>query len=216
MFSFFYRAWVDANPAVSHDRPEHDRFQVYLGSLSGVGTPALRDRDELGDAARRYYAGRFSDNVSNPEGLCALIEDHFGVSAHLEEFVGEWVDIPESSLWRLQDPGLGMAALGGKLGLSTQLGRRSWLQQGKFRVVLGPLTRHQFNRVAPGGSDLRALTALVCGYAGSDLRWDLRLRLRPDAVPGLQLGTAKLGQTAWLWSTGDEPQDDVICDPLGA
>jgi len=213
MLSFFYRAWVDANPAVSFDRPGADRFQAYVGSLLGVGTAALRERDELGDSYRRYHAGRFADPVANPDGLCALIEDGFGIPARVEEFIGEWADIPGDCLWRLPDPSLGPAATSGRLGQSTNLGQRVWLTQGRFRVVLGPLDRRQFNQVAPDGSDVKALVALIRGYAGDTLRWDLRLTLHPDAVPTLQLGTARLGQTAWLWGSRDLPQDDLIYEP---
>jgi type VI secretion system protein ImpH len=213
MLSFMYRAWADANPAVAHDRPEQDRFSVYLGALFGVGTPALRERDLLGDDCKRYYAGRFVDPVANPEGLEALIEAHFGLRAQVEEFVGEWVEVPSSSQWRLCDLALGSAATSGRLGLSTTLGREVYLVQERFRVVLGPLTRREFQRVAPGGEALPALVALVRSYAGDQLRWDLRLELQPEAVPGLELGVAVLGQTAWLWSDGDAPQDDLVFDP---
>jgi type VI secretion system protein ImpH len=89
------------------------------------------------------------------------------------------------------------------------------LVQERFRVVLGPLTRREFQRVAPGGEALPALVALVRGYAGDQLRWDLRLELQPEAVPGLELGVAVIGQTAWLWSSGDAPQDDLVFDPQG-
>jgi type VI secretion system protein ImpH len=215
MLSFMYRAWADANPAVAHDRPEQDRFSVYLGALFGVGTPALRERDALGDACKRSYAGRFVDPVANPEGLEALIEAHFGLSARVEEFVGEWVEVPPSCQWKLCDLALGAAAPSGRLGQSTTLGHEVYLVQERFRVVLGPLTRREFQRVAPGGEALPALVALVRGYAGDQLRWDLRLELQPEAVPGLELGVAVIGQTAWLWSSGDAPQDDLVFDPQG-
>lgn len=216
MLSFLYRAWVDANPAIGHDRPETDRLPSQLGAFVGIGSAALRDKDALGDSARRYYAGQFADPVAHPEGLRALIEDQFGVPVKIEEFVGEWADIPPSCMWRLPDLALGSAAENGRLGLSTNLGSRVWLVQNRFRVVLGPLSRHQFNRVSPGGPDVAALTALIRGYVGDGLRWDVRLRLYPEAVPTLQLGTAIIGQTSWLWSTGVEPQDDLIYEPLSA
>jgi type VI secretion system protein ImpH len=214
MLSFLYRAWVDANPAVAHDRPETDRLPNQLGAFVGIGTAALHDKDALGDSARRYYAGQFADPVAHPEGLRALLEDQFGVPVQVEEFVGEWVDIPPSCMWKLPDLALGSAAENGRLGLTTNLGSRVWLVQNRFRVVLGPLSRHQFNRVSPGGPDVAALTALVRGYVGDGLRWDVRLRLYPEAVPTLQLGTAIIGQTSWLWSTGVVPQDDLIYEPL--
>jgi type VI secretion system protein ImpH len=216
MLSFLYRAWVDANPAVSHDRPETDRSPSQLGAFLGVGTAALREKDALGDSARRYYAGQFADPVAHPEGLRALIEDHFGVPAKIEEFVGEWAEIPPHCLWRVPDPALGPAAESGRLGLSTTLGSRVWLVQSRFRIVLGPLSRLQFNRVSPGGPDVAALTSMVRGYAGDGMRWDFRLRLLPEAVPTLQLGAAIIGQTSWLWSTGEKPQDDLIFEPMSS
>lgn len=216
LLSFLYRAWADANPAISYDRPATDRFQVYLGALMGVGTPALRDRDALGDDARRSYAGHFVDPVPNPESLCALLEAHFELPARIEEFVGEWSSIPEHCLWRVQDASLGPAAVGsrlGRLGESTHLGRQVWLTQGRYRVVLGPLTRAQFQRVSPGGQDVAALKALIRGYAGDALRWDLRLILRPDAAPLLQLGAARLGLGAWLMRPGDGTRADLVFEP---
>ena len=216
MLSFLYRAWVDASPAVAHDRPETDRLPSQLGAFVGIGTSALRDKDALGDSARRYYAGQFADPVGHPGGLCALIEDQFGVPVQVEELVGEWADIPPGCLWRAPDLALGSAAENGRLGLSTTLGSRVWLVQNRFRIVLGPLSRHQFNRVSPGGPDVAALTALVRGYAGDGCRWDVRLRLFPEAVPTLQLGSAIIGQTSWLWSTGVVAQDDLIYEPLSA
>ena len=43
LIALFYRAWADARPHVQHDRPELDRFRLYVGALAGFGLPALRD-----------------------------------------------------------------------------------------------------------------------------------------------------------------------------
>jgi type VI secretion system protein ImpH len=40
MVSLFYRARASAEPAISLDRLEADRFADYVGSLFGIGTPA--------------------------------------------------------------------------------------------------------------------------------------------------------------------------------
>ena len=57
MLSLFYRAWADAQPTVQFDRPDSDRFSVYVGSLFGMGMPSVRERDEMPDLAKLYYAG---------------------------------------------------------------------------------------------------------------------------------------------------------------
>jgi type VI secretion system protein ImpH len=214
MLSFFYRAWADAEPAVQRDRPELDRFGIYVACLFGVGTPAMSERDALPDAKKRFYAGQLADQVRHADGLRVLLEDHLGMPVCIEEFVGEWCEIPDRYQWRLGQPGSGQQADGlGQLGLSTSLGNRVWLRQGKFRVQLGPLSMAQFARVAPGGAALASLVSLVRGYAGDALSWDLRLQLEHDAITALQLGQAVLGQTAWLRGEKHAPKDDLLFDP---
>ena len=36
----FFRAWADARPIAQHDRPRHDRFIAYIGSMIGIGIAA--------------------------------------------------------------------------------------------------------------------------------------------------------------------------------
>ena len=45
MASLFYRAWAVAQPVVSLDRDNGDRFSAYVGTTFGLGEPALRKRD---------------------------------------------------------------------------------------------------------------------------------------------------------------------------
>jgi type VI secretion system protein ImpH len=88
--------------------------------------------------------------------------------------------------------------------------------------VLGPLTRGEFDGLAPRGACVPELIALVRGYAGDALCWDVRLKLKPEAPADFQLGVSVLGQTSWL-SAGatrraarrlsDAPSDDLIFDP---
>jgi type VI secretion system protein ImpH len=226
MLSFLYRAWADAQPAVQLDRPDSDRFSTYLGALQGIGMPSLRGRDALPDSAKLYYTGRFAPQVRNAEGLRDLLAEYFGVPAEIEEFVGEWAEIPDQYRWRLGDvmraPG---QVLLGRLGESTHLGSRVWLRQSRFRIVLGPLTRNELDELAPRGACVPELIALVRGYAGDALCWDVRLKLKREALADFQLGVSVLGQTSWL-SAGsgarvarqlsDAPSDDLVFDPQAA
>ena len=45
MLALFYRAWAQAQPTASLDRPYDDRFADFVGSLIGIGSPLLRRRD---------------------------------------------------------------------------------------------------------------------------------------------------------------------------
>jgi type VI secretion system protein ImpH len=192
----FYRAWANARPTVSFDRPETDRFGVYLGALFGQGTPALRARDAMPDLAKRHYAGRLVAQTRHPEGLAAILADFFRVSARIEEFVGHWLDLPRESQWRL-----GASPDTGSLGLTTVVGARVWDRQYKFRILLGPLGLSDYRRLLPGGESLPKLVAIVRNYLGDELDWDLNLILRREETPPIQLGAqGQLGWTTWLTS----------------
>ena len=77
MLTLFYRVWAAAQPTVSFDRPETDRFALYVGSLFGLGMPSLRNRDAFPDLARLHYAGQLACQTRHPDGLNAMISDYF-------------------------------------------------------------------------------------------------------------------------------------------
>src|SRR5215831_7036074 len=52
MIALFYRAWADADPVTNFDRPETDRFRLYVGALVGLGPGASRTRDSVSDLAK--------------------------------------------------------------------------------------------------------------------------------------------------------------------
>jgi type VI secretion system protein ImpH len=211
ILALFYRAWADTQPTVSVDRPEQDRFATYLGALLGLGMPSLRDRDEFPDRAKLYFAGRFAAQPRNCEGLVAIVADFFGLPVKVEEFVGEWLALPQEARWRL--------GCSGVLGQSTVTGARTWQRQSKFRIVFGPLDQDDFDSLLPGGTRLRRLVALVRNYVGDSLNWDLRLHLEDRVTRPFALGrSAWLGWTSWLGRCrqGVRRQDVILSPPKAA
>lgn len=194
LLCLFYRAWADAQPAVQYDRPNSDRFAAYLGSLIGLGQPALRDRDELPDYAKLGHAGRLASQSRNAEGLQALLEDFFLESVSVLEFQGEWMRLEAGDRLRL-----GNATSFSALGVGATLGECVWGVQHRFRVRVGPMSLQRFERFLPGTNALAQLEAAVRNYVGFELAWDLQLILERDDVPGIVLGErGRLGWTAWL------------------
>jgi type VI secretion system protein ImpH len=210
ILSLFYRAWANSQPTVSRDRPQQDHFLTYVGALIGMAMPALQKRDLFPDAAKLYFAGRLAAQTRNAEGLQAMVGDHFRMPTQVEEFMGAWVDLPESERWHL-----GSGPDGMRLGMSTNMGARAWNRQTKFRITLGPLQRKQFQSMLPEGEALPRLTALVRNYVGDALDWDLRLILdeRTDQPMRLGRGT-RLGWDAWLGRCPDgKGRQDLILNP---
>ena len=210
MLALFHRAWSMVRSTVALDRPEQNPFDVYLGALMGLGQSALQHRDSVPDHAKLFYAGRFSPSARNAEGLRALVMDYFGYPVQVEQFVGEWLDLPDESRWRL-----GWSADVSALGRSTILGKRVWRSDHKFRLVLGPLASDDFRSLLPGNAQLQHLTDFVRAYTGDEYEWDLRLILAEDASRQAKLNRGdRLGLYAQLGKNAKGARrDDVIIHP---
>lgn len=211
MLGLFYRAWANAQPTVNLDRPEKDRFATYVGSLSGIGMPSLRHRDAMPDLAKLYFAGRMSCQTRHAEGLRAIVASFFRVPVEIQEFVADWLELPENSRWRL-----GESRETGTLGLTTTVGERIWSCHHKFRIMLGPIDLAAYRRLLPGRGVLPLLVAIVRNYVGDELSWDAKIVLRKEDVPDLRLdGTAQLGWTTWVaGGRRDRDADDLLLNPM--
>jgi type VI secretion system protein ImpH len=196
MLSLFYRAWANSQPTVQADRPQDDRFRLYVGSLFGLGLSSLQDRDRVPDSAKLYYAGALGCQNRHAGGLRALLAEFFGMPVALEEFVGQWIVLPERD--RLY---LGASSATGLLGVNSTVGERIYDCQQKFRVRFGPMGYEDYLRMLPGSDSLKRLVDLVRSYIGFELDWDVNLVLKKNEIPALKLDQPRqLGRTAWLLS----------------
>jgi type VI secretion system protein ImpH len=194
MFMLFHRAWAASRPTVGNDRASTNPHARYVGALCGLGTPALLGRDNLPDHAKLQFAGRLMCPARNAQGLRALVATYFGLQTTIEEFSGDWLTLPPENRWRL-----GYSADVSELAKTSIVGRRVFQRTHKFRVVLGPLTRQDFQSLLPGTKRLQTLAELVRAYVGDELAWDVRLMLLPEERRQLALGRGnRLGYDAWL------------------
>lgn len=223
MMCLFYRAWANSQPTVSYDRPQDDRFADYIGSLLGIGTDSLRNRDSMSDHAKLFYSGVLSAQNKCPEGLLTVIAGILSVPVSLEEFVGEWMEITMDD----------QTCLGHKnatLGQSALIGSGVYGCQHKFRLNFVALTLKQYLNLLPGSHGLNQLLAIVRNYVGDEYTWDVNLSLKHDEVPAeLALGKpaqqgakpthlggmAQLGWTTWLGPRNSVyPANDLLLNPF--
>lgn len=194
----FYRAWAQARPAVSLDRPGDDRFRCQVGAFVGIGQPARQRRDEIHDDARLHFSGWLARRVHSAEGVESVLGAYFGVPVRLERWVGHWMALPTAELTRA---GRGEASR--MLGGGAILGRRVWDRQHKVRLHLGPLTLAQYRLFLPIGSARPVLQRWMQQLVGDELEWDAELVLRKEEVPVTRLGAGqgnapRLGWISWL------------------
>ena len=227
MIALFYRAWAINQQTVSFERgaeaksrpvptsrrQEPDRIGVYIASLFGHGMSSFHDRDAAPDLAKLHYAGWLSNHVKNADGLGSMVSDLLGVPCEIETFVGQWVTLPTESLCRMGGPRSAT-----ELGVSAIVGSSVWTCQQAFRIRMGPLTFSQYQRFLPGKTSLKKLVAIVRNYIGDELDWTVKLKLKANEVPKVQLGT--LGQVGWSTWLGSQPftkdVDDLELRPSAA
>jgi type VI secretion system protein ImpH len=194
MLSLFYRAWADAQPTVQYDRPDADRYHVYIGSLIGTGLESTQHRDALDDSWKLHFSGRLVSQPRNADGLEAILHSVLGVPAEVVPFAGRWLSIPQECQLRL-----GQSPAVGRLGESATLGSRVWDRQSHCEIVLGPLRWNTFSELLPNGKLERLLLATLRQYLCDELACDVVLELEGGEVPPLQLGArAQLGRSSWL------------------
>ena len=200
--SLFYRAWADCRPTVSFDRPEDDRFAVYIGALIGLGMDPLRNRDAMPDLTKFHFAGHLACETRHAEGLSSILSAFFTVPVGVECFIGTWLTMPEADRTRL-----GSSPRNAALGTTALLGAQVWSRQHKFRIIMGPLNLADYLRLLPGGLSFHRLIPIVRNYVGDVLIWDVNLILRREEVPPIRLGKeGKLGWTTWI-GTRTAPTD---------
>jgi type VI secretion system protein ImpH len=196
MISLFYRAWACNRQTVSYDRSHDDRFSVYIGSLIGIGLESLCQRDNVPDAAKLHFSGHLSCQTRHAEGLCALLEDYFDIKTSIEEFIGQWILIPETYRCRL-----GGSADTASVGVNTVVGTHLWDCRQKFRIILGPMSLEKYEQMLPGKKRYATLKDWIRNYVGDALNWELQLILKAADVPVVRLGeSGRLGWTTWLQS----------------
>lgn len=205
--SLFYAAWAQSQPVVQFDRPDEDRFAMYVGSLFGLGSPSLRHLDAMHHVSKLGFAGHLSSLPRHVSGLMSLIKGYFNVPTQVVEFIAHWMRIPKDDLVRLGEGGTS-----GHLGRDTILGERVWQRQDKFQLRLGPLSLDMYESFLPSGKSFNALVSSVRNYVGIEYLWEVNLVLKMEEKPVTCLGkSGALGWTSWLKS---ERQIDHVDDLL--
>jgi len=207
MLSLFYRAWANKEPTVHYDRPDTDRFHTYIGSLLGIGMPALQNRDSMPDNSKLHFAAHLASTPHHAEGLSSILKAFFKVPVQIEEFVGEWLKIPKYS--QIQ---LGMNQEGGLLGQNTTLGQCSWQRQYKFRLLIGAMDLAEYEKLLPDKSKLKLISSIIKNYLGYEMNWDIRLILKKKQRPCTVLGNyGQLGLTSWIGKkSAVQDADDLL------
>jgi type VI secretion system protein ImpH len=196
----FFRAWGQSRPIAHNDRPDDDRFRVYLGALIGLGTPTLRDADGLDEFTKMSFAGLMSPRVKSTARLRGLLQGLIDGPVEIDEFVGAWLPLEAADRSRL-------GAVNSGLGTDLMLGSRVFSVSDKFRIRVFTRDLAHYREFLPGGARARDIADAVYLYLGFEFDWDLELAIPAGKVAATRLdGGARLGWTSWMapkWAEDD-------------
>ncbi len=144
------------------------------------------------------FAGLLAMGNHSAAVVEGILRHAFGVPVQIEEFQLREISIPEEERFR---PGVS----GLVLGETTIAGETTLDALGQFRILLGPLDLATFRRFLPGQPAHGRLQTLVRLAIRDPLAWETVLRLAPDEVRPMTLGTAELGWTSWLDGAFETP-----------
>ncbi|MCP4321102.1 MAG: type VI secretion system baseplate subunit TssG [Psychromonas sp.] len=219
--SLFFQASTKYNAPLQYERSRlqgkkvKDDFTQMLLSLVGLNTGNLKERLYTKDESLLYYAGLLNSSVRSASGLKQIIETHFGLPVQIKEFVGQWQDLIDDV--RSRFPTGSSEGQNNQLGKTVMLGKRGWFVQGKVNIILGPLSKQQFQKFTPQTAHLKALDEIVKLYLGFEHDYSFTLRILKKDIPKSSIGNhAILGWTSWLSSSNKqlENPNEIIDIPI--
>lgn len=195
LVSLLYRIRKHHRVGLGATTPGDDQIARYLYSLIGMMTPRLQARMHLPDRALLYYTGIFAQQPRSMAGLQRILTDYFQVDVETKQFVGKWCELEEDQWSKIGESGANQ-----RLGHDTvMLGTRVWDQQARFEIQLGPLSLADFEGFLPTEWRFGVLCDLVRFYVTDDFEFNVRLILRTEEIPEVQLSSEPaLSWTSWL------------------
>jgi type VI secretion system protein ImpH len=180
--ALFYDAWRKYRYWLDVEDGERGNLTRDLLDFAGVGFKSLREKLGLGESIRlaenlfAFYAGLLSQKPISAQAMSTVIQGYFGVPTRIEQFVGQWIEVPPEEQSRL---GGDLCVLGQTL----FAGKRIWDRQTKILVCMGPMRRAKFEQLMPGGAGAMAMETLVRFMVGHGLACDVQLILDRRDVP---------------------------------
>ncbi|WP_321905007.1 type VI secretion system baseplate subunit TssG [Paraburkholderia tropica] len=195
--ALFYSAWKKYRLPFHYELDRNERYMPLLLALAGVADHDSREslhggRGALLDEAIAGYAPAARHRPVSAAYLQNTLSEYFNVPVRIEQFVGKWYDVPPDQLSML-----GMRNVA--LGATALAGQRVWQRDMRARLVVGPLSKTDYEAFLPGGERAIALEHMLTLLGRVTLEYEVRLVLRRDDVGPSRLGGgSRLGWDAFL------------------
>ena len=194
MMSLLYRVWEKYRFSIRFRPQGQDPVSRLFLLLAGLEDPAPGTTRRIPPIRLLAYAGLWTQRTRPASALRGILADYFpGIEVEIEQFAGRWLDIPESEQNRLGGPRT-------RLGEDINLGDRIFDRGASFRVRLDHLGIQDFLSFLPPGDKTAELEEIVDRFNSDSLDYEVKLWLRKEEIPKLNLGSAgaRLGWSTWV------------------
>jgi type VI secretion system protein ImpH len=207
----FYEAWGKYRVEHGLDTRARDNLLPLLTALGGLRPTSFgpaRPFASIPAEAAAFYAGLLRTRPIAASTVERVLGEYFGVPVRLEEFVGAWDPMPATirSTLGVTDP---------TLGFSAALGTRTWRNDLRVRLHIGPLDEETAKAFLPHGRSHAALKDMVGLFAVPAIQYEVRLLLTKPCLKPLTLRTQgqdrkRLGWNSFLTGTeGKASRPDI-------
>jgi type VI secretion system protein ImpH len=185
VIGLFYEAWGKYRVEHGLDTRARDDLLPLLSALGGLRPASFgpsRPYASIHAEVAGYYAGLLRTRPIAASTVECVLRDYFGVPVRVEEFVGAWD--PLSTKIRST---LGVTAP--TLGFGAVLGTRTWRNDLRVRLHIGPLDEEKAKAFLPHGRSHAALREMVSLFAVPSVQYEVRLLLDEACLRPLTLAT---------------------------
>jgi type VI secretion system protein ImpH len=213
LIALFFRAWQRSRFPVTYSREGTDHFTHYLFDLLGLGTPGLRDRQEIEDDALLHYVSLLSMQARSAAALEQIAADYFEVPVEVQQFTGAWYTLNSDTQCSVGAEESASA----RVGAGAIVGDAVWDCQARVRLRIGPLSLERYREFLPDGGSYAALRSLVRFYTNNTVDFEVQLILEREQVPAIELdfdsaNAAQLGWVSWTRTRPltHHPEDTIL------
>ncbi|WP_206951248.1 type VI secretion system baseplate subunit TssG [Trinickia acidisoli] len=205
--ALFYAAWKKYRLPFHYELDRDERYLPLLLALAGVQDAPTRAHLQQGpgaliDEAIAGYALPARHRPMSAAYLALALTDYFRAPVRVEQFAGKWYAVPPERLTVLGQSNA-------TLGATALAGERVWQRDMRVQIVVGPLSKRDYEAFLPGEARAIALERMLTLLAGITVEYEVSLVLAREEVGASQLGAgARLGYDAFLCTRAAERDRD--------
>jgi type VI secretion system protein ImpH len=207
----FYEAWGKYRVEQGLNTRACDELLPLLSALGGLRPGSFgpaRPYASVPAEVAGFYAGLLRTRPVAASTVERVLSEYISVPVRVEEFVGAWDPLPAKmrSTLGVTDPTLGFGAA---------LGTRTWRNDMRVRLHIGPLDEETAKAFLPHGRSHAALKEMVSLFAVPSVQYEIRLLLDKPCLKPLTIATKgqdrrRLGLNAFLTvSAGKASRADI-------